>query len=286
LQKPTPFHLLAYAISFAMVGVCTGLAFDGGSTPLTVVTVRTLGTLAIFLVYFRVAGVSLAIPARERAIALAIGIPLCINNYSINLAIAEIPVPLAVLIFYLWPAITTCASWMLGRDRFRWPRLIGLVLAFCGVALALNVDFTAAQMKGVWLAAASAVLWSIVFLLAGHYFHGRDTRVPTFYMLASAAVVFVPATLITGFVLPTSLSGWIGIAGTGVFYAFGMIGLFAATVKMGPMRTGFFMNFEPVASVVLSALILRQTLQPIQLAGAALVVVALFLFRPPPQVKP
>ncbi len=265
-----------------MVGICTGLALQGGSTPLTVVTVRTLGTLAIFLLYFRIAGVSLAMPARERAIALAIGIPLCLNNYFMNVAMAEIPVPLAVLIFYLWPAITTTISWMLGKDRFRWPSLMGLVLAFAGVALALNVDFTAAQAKGVWLAVASAVLWSVAFLLLGHYFHGRDTRPGTFYMTALGGVVFVAASVASGdFVPPVVASGWAGFAGIAFFYSFAMIGLFAATVKLGPMRTGFFMNFEPIASVLLSALILGQTLAPIQLAGGALVVLALFLFRPP-----
>jgi drug/metabolite transporter (DMT)-like permease len=60
-----------------------------------------------------------------------------------------------------------------------------------------------------------------------------------------------------------------------------MIGLFAATVKLGPMRTGFYMNFEPIATVILSALLLGQRLAPVQLAGGALVVLALFLFRPP-----
>jgi drug/metabolite transporter (DMT)-like permease len=50
---------------------------------------------------------------------------------------------------------------------------------------------------------------------------------------------------------------------------------------LGPVRTGFLMNFEPIATVLLSAVILGQYLAPIQLAGAALVVAALFLFRPP-----
>ena len=41
------------------------------------------------------------------------------------------------------------------------------------------------------------------------------------------------------------------------------------------------MNFEPIAAVILAALILGQRLEPVQLAGGALVVGALFLFRPP-----
>jgi drug/metabolite transporter (DMT)-like permease len=284
LIRPSPAHLLGFATSFAMVGVCTALAIRGGSDPLTVVTTRTLGTIALFLVYFRIAGVSLAMTRRDRAVAMAIGLPLSVNNYCLNAAIAEIPVPLAVLIFYLWPAITSCASWLLGKDRFRWRSLVGLALAFAGVGLAVNVDFTAAQAKGVWLAAVSAFTWSAVFLLTGHFFHGRDTRPASIHMVLSAATVFVIASVVAGgFVLPSTAPGWAGILGVPLFYAFGMIGVFAATVQLGPARTGFYMNFEPIAAVLLSALILGQTLAPVQLAGGALVIAALFLFRPPPR---
>jgi drug/metabolite transporter (DMT)-like permease len=276
-----PLHVLVFAVSFAMVGVCTALALEGGSNPLTVVTVRTLGTVALFLAYFRLAGVPFAMPLRERLIALAIGIPLSVNNYMLNAAIAEIPVPLVVLIFYLWPGITAAASWGLGKERFRWRSFAGLALAFAGVGLALNVEFSAAQAKGVYLAMGAAVTWSATFLLIGHFFHGRDTRPATLNMSFTALAVFVVATLAAdAFVLPMRTSGWAGIAGVAVFYAFAMIGIFTATVRLGAARTGFFMNVEPVAAVVLAALILGQRLAPIQLAGAALVVAALFLFRP------
>ena len=110
-----------------MVGICTALAQGGGADPLTVVTLRTVGTVLLFLLWFRIAGVPLALPPRERVIAVAIGVPLCVNNYLLNLAIAEIPVPLVVLLFYLWPAITTAVSWLTGRERFGWMRLAGLV---------------------------------------------------------------------------------------------------------------------------------------------------------------
>ena len=276
----TPLHLLGFAISFAMVGICTGLALGGGATPLTVVTLRTLGTVALFLAWFRIAGVPLTLAPRERVIAVAIGIPLCANNYLLNLAMAEIPVPLAVLLFYLWPAITTSVSWLAGKERFRWMTLAGLVTAFAGVALALNVDFTAAQMKGVWLAIGAALAWSATFLLTSQFFHGRDTRPATLHMTATAASVFVVASAISGIVLPQTGAGWIGVLGVPFFYAFAMIGIFTASARLGTMRVGFYMNFEPIAAVILAALILGQRLEPVQLAGGALVVGALFLFRP------
>ena len=98
-----------------MVGVCTGLALGSGASPLAVVTLRTLGAVALFLAYFFVARVGFSMAPRERAIAVAIGIPMCLNNYLVNAAMAQIPVPLVVLIFYLWPAITSAASWLIGK---------------------------------------------------------------------------------------------------------------------------------------------------------------------------
>ena len=279
----TPLHLLGVAVAFSMVAICTSVAIAFGATPLTVVTLRTLGTLAVLLAYFRVARVSLALPPRSRAIALAIGLPLCVNNYLLNVAIAEIPVPLVVLIFYVWPALTAVASWALGKARFSWRLAAGLALAFAGIALALDVEFTAAQAKGVWCAAGAALAWTTTFLLTGHFFHGRDTRPATFHMILAAGAVFVVACAVTRDVtLPLGALGWAGLAGTGFFYAFAMIALFVASARLGSMRTGFYMNFEPVAAVLLGALLLGQTLAPVQMAGAALVVAALFLFRPPP----
>jgi drug/metabolite transporter (DMT)-like permease len=77
----------------------------------------------------------------------------------------------------------------------------------------------------------------------------------------------------------------VGITTLPFFYAFGMIGLFVATTSLGPMRTGFYMNFEPIATVLLAVPLLGQSLEPIQMAGAALVIAALFLFRPLKAVK-
>ena len=264
-----------------MVAICTGLALGGGANALTIVTIRTLGVVALFLAYFRFAGVGINLQGRETRIAIAIGILLALNNYAINESLAHIPVPLAILVFYLWPAIASAASWLLGKERFRWRGLAGLALAFAGVGLALNVEFTAAQEVGIALALLAACAWSATFLLVGHFFHGRDTRPATFTMTATAAVIFVVVTAVTRDVmLPGTAAGWTGIAGVPLFYAFAMIGLFAATVTLGPAKTGFFMNFEPIATVLLSALILGQNLAPVQLAGAALVIAALFLFRP------
>ena len=270
-----------------MTGVCAAAAMADGSNALTVVTVRNIAAVALLAAWLGFAGVSFALPARDLGIAALVAIPLAANNYLLNAAFAYIPVPLAVLIFYLWPAITAAASGLLGHERVGWRLAVGLAAAFAGVALALEVEFTAGQARGAWYAAGAAVAWSAAFLLTGRYYRGRSTLVPTFYMMGTTLVFFGLACVVTRAVAwPGSAAGWTAMGGVGVFYAFGLIGLFAASARLGPARAGFFMNFEPVAAVVLAALILGQRLAPVQLAGAALVVAALFLFRPPPPRRP
>lgn len=279
---PSVFHVFLFALGYAMVGVTTGLGLEGGGSPLTIVTVRTLCVVVLLFLYCRIAGVSLALPLRDRWIACAIGVALCTNNYTLNEALGRISVPLGVLIFYTWPAMTTVYGWLTGKDRFTWRSLFGLALAFFGLALTLNVDFTIAQMTGVWLALASAVAWSVTFVMVGHQFRGRDSRATTFYMTGTAALIFIVLMAITrDWVLPATTMGWLGLVTLPLFYTFGMIGLFVATGTIGPARVGFYMNFEPVGTLVLSALILGQKLEPIQFVGATLVIAALFLFRPP-----
>ena len=268
-----------------MVGVSTALALLGGSTPLTVVALRSFGALVILLIYFRMARLPLAMTNRERWIATGIAIPFCINAYSINFAISKIPVPLTILIFYSWPAIVALVSWFARTEVFRWRGFLGLTFAFFGVGLALNVDLNAAQATGVAFALVSAFAWSTVFLLIHRFFPGRDTRPVTLHLAVISAAVFAVACIaMRTFTLPVQMKGWVGVAGVTFFYAFALIGIFTAAVYVGPMRTGFFMNFEPIASVLLSALILGQHLAPVQYCGAALVVLALFLFRPPPRL--
>jgi drug/metabolite transporter (DMT)-like permease len=263
-----------------MTGVCSAVALAAGSNPLTVVTVRTAQTVIVLFVWLRLAGVPLANGWADFARAAAIAVPLMLNNYMLNAAFGLIPVPLAVLIFYLWPALSTVASWILGRDRFRARSAAGLATAFAGVGLTLNVEITAAQAEGVWLAAGAALTWSIAFIMMGQLFEGRDIRPATFHASGLALVVFLLACLTTGEVrVPRTEPGWMALAATGFFYSFALIGLFAATARIGPMRAGFYMNFEPVAAVVLSALLLGQRLAPVQLVGAAMVIGALFLFR-------
>ncbi|MGH8668638.1 MAG: hypothetical protein ACREUH_05340 [Burkholderiales bacterium] len=63
----TPLHLLSFAVAFAMTGICTALALQSGSNPLTVVTVRTCAAIALLAAWLLYNGISLKLPRRMRS---------------------------------------------------------------------------------------------------------------------------------------------------------------------------------------------------------------------------
>ena len=59
------------------------------------------------------------------------------------------------------------------------------------------------------------------------------------------------------------------------FYGFAMIAFFIAISMIGPVRTSLFSYADAVISAGLGVVVLGQALTPIQIAGIALVILAL-----------
>ena len=263
-----------------MVGIFTSLALDGGPSPLSVIALRSGAVGIILAIYLTLVGVPKSLPVRDAAVTIGIGLVMSINNIALTSAIHRIPVPLAVMLFYIWPALVAIGGAMLGHEKVSPRTLVGLALSFVGIALALQVKFSDAEIVGVLFALLAAVSWTASVLLMGQFLPRRDSRTYTYWITCTSAAVFITSCLVTAdFASPVSTRGWVGLIGLPIWYAIGIIGFYVASATIGATKTSFYMNFEPIAAVLLAAMILGQSLAPIQLLGAALVVGALFLFR-------
>jgi probable blue pigment (indigoidine) exporter len=174
-------------------------------------------------------------------------------------------------------------GWLRGTEPFRAAGAAGVLLAFVGLALTVGVGPVLPDALGVGMALASAMLWVAVLLLSARHLGAASSHARTLHMFTSATLVVLLLTLALGhFTLPTGARGLVAIAWVPLAYSAGMVGLLWVNARLGPMRASFFMNFEPIASIALSALVLGQTLSALQLVGAGLVIVSLVIFRPPP----
>jgi drug/metabolite transporter (DMT)-like permease len=280
---------LAAAVAFALSNTSASVAYHSGSNPLTVAAIRFLLPTAALIVWLRMRGVRMSLQGRDGWIAAMLGAVTAVYTWALLSAIGAIPLSLAILVFYLFPLIATIILAACGWERFGWPTVAAIVLAFAGLALALDPRGVRFNFEGVALAAGAALGLGLVIAVSSRVFRAGDSRPVTLYMAATAAMVLIVLCAMRGgFVLPQTGLGWLGFVGTSVFYAFAMIAFFIAISMIGPVRVSLLSYAEPVVAAGLSVTLLGDKLAPIQIAGVVLVITALVgatLWRRTPATK-
>lgn len=270
----------AAGISMAANSAAAKLAYDDGSNPLTYLTLRTgMAAILVFAIVILTRR-SLRMPLRRRLAAFGIGAVLALYSYGLLAAIEFIPVALAVLTFYTFPLLTSAWTWLSGREKPSALSVAALLVAFIGLALALDIRSGELNLTGVALALMGAIGVTVVMVLNNRLVGGSDSYPVTLNMMLSATVLCVLVTLVMdGFALPQTTPGWTSLTLGTSFYAAGIVTIFLAISLAGAVPTALSLNLEPVASMVFAFLILGQTLSGLQLFGAALVIGAVLSVR-------
>jgi drug/metabolite transporter (DMT)-like permease len=267
--------LLGVASAFASNHLCARIAFDHGASVATGVSVRATFTALFLLFMMRLQGVRIAIPRELRGATLVAGMLIATQSYTLYSAVAIIPPALALLVFQTSPMLYVLLTWALGKEAPRWSALPPMMLALVGLALALNVRAADHMAAGVAWAFASGLSMTVVYYLNANALKPLDGRLRTFAMTAVTAVlVIVLAGAAGAQALPRDGAGWTGLALLAVFYCIAMMLLFYVLPRV-PATSTAALNFEPIALLVLTWLLLDHTLSPLQIVGAFLTVGAI-----------
>lgn len=273
--------VLLSATSFATGSALGRLAYDHGADPLSVNATRVLFAAIVLGAVLKLRGVEIRLAPRDRLVSVLMGVVMALYAWSLFKSFERIPVPIAVLILYTYPLMVAAATWGLGDERPTMRAAGAILLGFAGVVLALDPGGAGIALRGVGEAFLGALGFTLVIMVNGRRFRGRDSRPVTLHMLAAAAIFYGAIFLaLYRYAAPFDLVGWALLLASCLAYNVAIVTLFAAVSAIGPLRTSLVMNWEPIASIILGALLLGQRLLPIQLAGAALVIAALLLVRP------
>jgi len=274
------FALFGVAVSLGAGHVSARLAFGNGVNVITAATVRSVcaGLLVLALLSLRSEAV-LPLPRAFRP-TMVLGVLIAAQTVCIQLAVALMPVTLAILVFYTYPFLTGVASSLLGDERFT-PRLaVALLAAFAGLALVLGVEPQPVRVGGLLAALGAAATFSAAIVLTPRLAPGLSAPLRTFYMLATTAAIFVAASVATqSFRLPVNEPAWTGLAGLTLGYALGITGLFLLLPRLGAVQTSIVLNLEPVAVAAIAWAVLGEALTPLQIVGAVVVVATVILFK-------
>jgi drug/metabolite transporter (DMT)-like permease len=272
--------VLLAAVAFSGTSISAVVAYGGGATPLAAITIRFFIAVGVLVAILRLSGVSLRLPPRERWLACALGVLLGAQSYCFYTALDLLPVALTMVIIYMYPLLLGVAAAALGEERMTRSLAIGLAVAFGGLALVFNVTGEGFNWAGAACALGSCLGWGTLTYLNAHLIKGRDPRPVTLHMQAVAAAMYgIVCLAVGGASLPTTAEGWTGFVALPLFYSVAVVAFFAGLGRIGAVRAGFFMNFEPVSSITLAVLVLGQSLTPLQAVGAAMVIAALFAVR-------
>ena len=258
---------------------------------------------------------------RARVLAMIfLGVLYVSNSGTYFAGLETVSASLAALLVYTYPALVAVATIRFGRPLEGRRAWVALALALAGVALAVGgMDPSAAPpIDGLVLVAVSPVLYTIWIIIAARLSGERAARetettraetVPPYdsevaaeerdeaqagptaaIMLTATAVAWWLAALITERpVLPAQIppDAWFGLVGVGVVAgAVAVQAFYAGARRIGAAQASLVSTIEPVYTITLAALLLGETLTPIQLGGGMLVIIGVVIAQTGKPARP
>jgi DME family drug/metabolite transporter len=283
------------AICFGTLGPASRFATEAGVEPLALVTWRAaLG--ALFVVAFmavRSAGGGAGplplgrLPGRDRWFLAGASVANTVLNLAMFIAFVRISIALALLVFYLYPALVAVASVLRFGERLDPMRWGALGLSLLGMALVVTGAGGLGELDlvGVALAFAAALSQMFYVLAARHGFSGVPGPQAAAVTMGGATLLYLVIGLLTGELvrLAAPLAGanalwpvvWAGLIGAGVPTMAFVVGI----RRLGPSRAAILATLEPVVGVLLAALVLCERPTALQLVGGALILAAAVLLQ-------
>jgi len=249
------------------------LAFDGGTTPLSVAFFRSLlsvvamGTICICM------GISLRLPRSALISMLFLG---CLFSHMAfgNVGSTKyISISLAALLFFIYPPLVAILNHAIAR---KWPSLIktiSITVAFLGLAVMLGVDLNKLDLRGVVIGITAGIACAVNIIWVARKVPSVHPFIIVFYQSAIASLLIgVLAWYLDELRLPDEIGGWLGFLLVGVLQTVSIPFFYFAIQRIGSEPTAVINNSQPVASIVAAILIFNEALTLERIFGAIMVI--------------
>ena len=237
---------------------------------------------------------------RHLIVAIGLGLLFTLNSSTYYAAVQTIPASLAALIVYIYPVLVAVMSIRFGRPLEGRGPWFALGLATIGVTLAVGgiQASTAPPLAGLLQAIASPIIYAVWIVLSARLAGERSDRVggdtaeddaDAGAQTSAASAVIMTSTWLVFLVLAAAgnrpvlpadvpSAAWPGLLGVGAISTFLAIqGFYEGTRRIGAANAALISTVEPVWTIVLATLLFAEHLQPIQLAGGGLIIIAVIV---------
>lgn len=187
-----------------------------------------------------------------------------------------------VVLFYTYPAMVVLMAFFVGESiqGIAW---LALVMALIGVALTVP-DFSkvgAGDMIGVGFALANAAVVAFYYIISKRLMSGiQDVFRGTAFLMIGTLCTLLVLIPLRGIQIPDNLITWLSMITIGLFCTvMPVFGVNFGIQKIGASRSALISTAEPVISMVVSMIFLKEVILPIQWGGAALIIGSVILLQ-------
>jgi drug/metabolite transporter (DMT)-like permease len=276
--------VVAGAFGYSVFPVFTKQALDEGLRPTDLLVWRFVIAVPVAwsLLFVRTKRGGPSWQSAPRRLMAALGLLFGVMALLAFAGLEHLPASLFTVIIYTYPAMVALGSWLLGRPV---PRALwgALVVTMFGIALTVPEVFAGtggADPLGMWLTLLNAACYAVYLLVSGSASAraGRgegpfDPIVASTWSMTGSLVFALTVGAMVGVRGPSSFAGAAGIVGLALVSTIAagwtiMIGV----GRLGPARAALISTIEPVLTLTWAVILLGETLQVLQLVGAALVI--------------
>ena len=261
-------------LAFGTLAILAKLAYDKGAQALPLLAGRFV-VATLLLVLFLAATRKRLRVSRLDVVKLMLlgGLGYALETPLFFAARERAPASVVDLIFYSFPLWTTVAGFFLGFERPSAATVVALALGSAGVVVVFSLPEAGGSSMGLWLALGASVAVAAYLTTLDVVMRGIDPYAGAVWTSVGGSAALVTATAVTASPIPFRATG--EVMGLGVATALAFVLLYRALVLVGSARVAIAMMVEPVATVVLAALVLDETITVRVALGAALVLAAL-----------
>lgn len=184
------------------------------------------------------------------------------------------------------PMVTTLLAVIFLKNKLKAKQLFGILLSFTGVLLTITgADFEILQhfsfnAGDLWMLAA-VTAWAIY----GIFSKSKGKEIPpivlTYYSFLVCTILLIPFVLYEKpweFLFTIPITAHLAVLYMSIFPSvIGYLVQQMAIKEIGPSKSSIFVNLVPIFSILLAVTLLGETLEPIKLLTAGLIIAGVFI---------
>ncbi|MGH4119429.1 DMT family transporter [Clostridium sp.] len=267
--------------AFGVMPIFAKIAYSGGANVLTVLFLRFFLASIIILPYIIITKKDFKLNKQAiiHIIFLAI-IGYTATTYTLFMSYKYITVGLATTLHFIYPVIVTVFAVILYKEKLYFSKILALGLSILGIYLLVGTGGVTLSFKGICFAISSGFFYAYYIIGVSHSKVNRiDVFVLTFYLALISSLILFTVGMISGGldfnIEPYSLLACGGMAIVATILALTM---FLKGIKIiGPSNAAILSTLEPIVSIGLGVLILKEQLSFSIIIGCVLILFSVII---------